>query len=89
MNYFDPPEPNYSPDEGDSMPAPDMTDAETAATIREWCASTRSHWSWPTDVCGYTQHIRFVRHRNEHFKPGDDFKTFALAYADSLEGRAK
>ena len=50
-----------------------MTDKETAATIRRWVtddkAGKRSIWSWPTDPCGYDQHIRFVQHRNENW-PG-------------------
>jgi hypothetical protein len=64
---------------------PEMSDAETAATIREWCSKSRSPWAWPTDPCGYEQHIKFVQHRNANLKTGEDFNAFALAYADTLD----
>lgn len=66
----------------------EMTNAETAAEIRRWCAQgAHLAFSWPTDMCGYEQHCRFVKHRNFEWKGGsfEDFKAFALAYADELE----
>ncbi len=76
-----------------SKPAPatgvirDMTDSETAAHIREWCKTNESpSFAWPTDACGYAQHIRFVDHRNQNWHGGspDQWRAFVLAYADSL-----
>ena len=70
-----------------------MTDAETAAWMREWVRKARlkppDPFSWPTDGCGYEQHIKFVDHRNAHWlarrdQTPDDFYRFVLAYADTL-----
>ena len=84
LEYPDPPD--YEPEPEDAITlGPVMSDAETAAWIRTWAAAPRSHFSWPTDPCGYEQHIKFVLHRNANFRPGDDFKAFALAYADMLD----
>jgi hypothetical protein len=69
---------------GGDGPLPAMTDAETAATIRRWCEAVRGPFSWPTDACGYEQHIRFVVHRNAKWE-GGDFKQFCLDYAAALE----
>jgi hypothetical protein len=69
---------------------PNMTDQETAAHIRDYFTRPRiSAFSWCTDGCGYEQHIRFVEHRNRNWKGGtdEDFKAFALAYADSLDAK--
>lgn len=44
----------------------EKTNKETAAHIREFMRTQhkRRHWAWPTDGCGYNQHIRFVGFRN-------------------------
>lgn len=69
----------------DSTGMTGMTDAETAAHLREWANGGGSHslFAWPTDGCGYDQHIRFVEHRNQNWK-GGDFNQFVRDYADSL-----
>ena len=59
----------------------EMTDAETVAHLRAW--RQRGPFSWPTDGCGYRQHLRFVRFRNERQRQG--LKVDALEYADKLE----
>lgn len=77
--------------EGEGMVADrGMTDAETAAHLREWAKFTRMPFSWPTDACGYDQHIKFVVHRNQNWHGGssEEFKKFVLAYADSLDTNA-
>ena len=70
-----------------------MTDAETAAWIREWVRKARLEgcdlFSWPTDGCGYAQHIKFVNHRNTQWSPRVErtlkgFYDFCLEYADTL-----
>ena len=61
-----------------------MNDKETAEEILEWCEGNHGPFSWPTDRCGYDQHMRFVRHRNKNWKGGPDFKGFAREYALSL-----
>jgi hypothetical protein len=63
---------------------PEMSDAETAAWIRTWCAAPRGLYSWPTDPCGYEQHIKFVQRWNAHQRQGD-LRAFALAYAEELD----
>jgi len=67
----------------------DMTNKETAAEIRRVVAlGTRPLFSWPTDNCGYDQHIRFVLWRNKYWNEnyqGDSFAQFCLEYADMLE----
>lgn len=62
-----------------------MTNAETVAHLRKWANGEvqHSHWGWPTDACGYDQHIRFVKHRNANWQ-GGDFNQFVRDYADSL-----
>lgn len=73
-----------------------MTDKETAAWIRQWVQNApHDIFSWPTDECGYEQHIRFVGWRNEQWQPWceyqevpghlADFDAFVLEYADRLE----
>ena len=62
-----------------------MSDKETAAHLRRWCLTTHHAFVWPTDGCGYEQHIRFVEHRNTSWQTGDNFTGFVLAYADSLD----
>lgn len=65
-----------------------MNDKETADYLRKWCdePATRLAFGWPTDACGYDQHMRFVEHRNRNWKDGDRpaFIAFVRAYADSL-----
>lgn len=64
-----------------------MNDKETAAHLRKWANENRVlPFGWPTDACGYEQHIRFVQHRNENWKGEQkDFPAFVLAYADYLD----
>ena len=48
-----------------------MNNKETAEYLRKWCKEIQaSHFSWPTDACGYDQHIEFVSHRNKKWKGG-------------------
>lgn len=66
-----------------------MTDAEVAAHLRAYVtdpANIGRQFSWPTDGCGYDQHIRFVHHRNASWNGGtpEEWTAFVLAYADSL-----
>ena len=64
----------------------DMSDSETAEHLRHYVREgPHSHWSWPTDACGYKQSMRFIKHRNAHWV-GGDWDAFVLAYADSLDG---
>lgn len=67
----------------------EMTDAEVVAHLRAYVDSEFMHhtFSWPTDACGYKQHIRFVRHRNDHWDRDTDadWRKFVLDYADALE----
>ncbi len=66
-----------------------MNDAETAAHLREWVKrKTHDSFAWPTDVCGYEQHIRFVDHRNKNWH-GGDWAQFVLDYAAALDPVAK
>lgn len=63
-----------------------MTNAETAAYLREWVKEWHGNFAWPTDGCGYDQHIRFVEHRNNNWHDEQkDFNQFVLDYADILE----
>lgn len=64
-----------------------MTDTETAQYIREYYETFHSSFSWCTDACGYGQHIRFVEYRNKNWNgsTAEEFKVFALEYADKLE----
>lgn len=67
-----------------------MTNAETAEWLRKWCAeSSHRPFNWPTDACGYDQHIKFVKHKNEKWTPEQaekqTFNEFVLEYAASLE----
>jgi len=69
-----------------------MNDKETAAYLRKWVkrdVGCHGPFAWPTDGCGYDQHIKFAEHRNKNWT--DDkakeisFEQFILDYADSLE----
>ncbi|OHB71896.1 MAG: hypothetical protein A2W23_06510 [Planctomycetes bacterium RBG_16_43_13] len=64
-----------------------MTDKECADHIRAHHNRNTSHWAWPTDGCGYEQHIKFVKYRNKYWqgRSYDKYKQFALDYADKLE----
>jgi hypothetical protein len=65
-----------------------MNNKETGEYLLNWCKnhSTASQFSWPTDGCGYEQHIKFVRHRNENWGHSTeiDFTEFVRRYAESL-----
>ena len=37
-----------------------MNNAETKDYLLKWVDQTHSQWAWPTDYCGYDQHIKFV-----------------------------
>ena len=64
-----------------------MTDKETAEHLRRYANESHMPFSWPTDACGYEQHIRFVRHRNDNWRGGnqDEWKQFVLDYANAME----
>ena len=68
-----------------------MNDEETVAHLRKYVDydSMNVPFSWPTDACGYDQHIKFVKHRNENWEEAyqseKSFKDFVLDYADKLE----
>ncbi|MDY0144310.1 MAG: hypothetical protein RBR97_20700 [Bacteroidales bacterium] len=62
-----------------------MTNEETKAEILEWCGTgNRGQFSWPTDACGYDQHIKFVKYRNEYWKGQCDFIEFVKEYAEKV-----
>jgi len=60
-----------------------MTNAETKAHLLRWVTENHGIFAWPTDACGYDQHIKFVDHRNKNWK-GGDFNQFVIDYANSL-----
>jgi hypothetical protein len=63
-----------------------MTNAETAAHLRKWSTAAHLTFAWPTDACGYEQHMRFVGYRNlywDAFKGTSD--EFLAEYARRLE----
>lgn len=60
-----------------------MTNKETKQHLLAWCESNHDLFSWPTDGCGYDQHLRFVKHKNTHWY-GGDFIEFVRDYANSL-----
>lgn len=66
-----------------------MNNRETAQQIRKhFEGNWQGHpFSWPTDPCGYDQHIKFVDHRNKNWdgETPEQFKEFCFAYADALE----
>lgn len=63
-----------------------MTDAETRDHILTWLKTPSGLWSWPTDACGYDQHMRFVNHLNRNWVGGgpQQWIDFVTAYAESL-----
>ena len=79
--------------EGDRNRIIKMTNKETVAHLREWVKHPpKSIFAWPTDACGYDQHIKFVKYRNKYWfsmKDGvadwPNFNDFVLHYADKLE----
>jgi len=60
-----------------------MNNAETKAHLLKWIKENNGVFAWPTDACGYDQHIKFVHHRNKNRK-GGDFNQFISDYANSL-----
>jgi hypothetical protein len=72
----------------DSTGMPGMTDAETVEYLRRWSSGEGNHgpYAWPTDACGYDQHIRFVHYRNKYWDSFQGtFEAFTRNYADKLE----
>ena len=65
----------------------EMTNAETAEYIHLHANEKRDRFSWITDACGYTQHMRFVKHRSKNWGGGthEEWVRFLLDYADGLE----
>ncbi len=65
-----------------------MNNIETAEHILKWCETPYKHgiFAWPTDACGYDQHIKFVNHRNSNWEGGsfEEWVEFVRAYARSL-----
>ena len=67
-----------------------MTDIETSNHLRGWVKrGNHELFAWPTDACGYEQHIKFVEHRNKNWTEERankmSFDQFILDYADDLE----
>jgi hypothetical protein len=64
-----------------------MNNAETKAHLLEWVKKRHGAFAWPTDECGYDQHIKFVGHRDKNWtgKNYDEFVQFVIDYANSLE----
>lgn len=64
----------------------DMTNEETREHLLAYVLESHDLFSWPTDVCGYDQHIKFVEHRNQHWKgeTEEEWKAFITEYAESL-----
>lgn len=60
-----------------------MTNEETRQHLMKWCEANNGLFAWPTDGCGYDQHMKFVKHRNENWS-GGDFVRFVKDYANSL-----
>jgi hypothetical protein len=65
----------------------EMTNLETKEYLLKWCENPNVMlFAWPTDGCGYEQHIKFVTHRNNNWKGGSptEFFAFVKEYAISL-----
>lgn len=70
------------------MSEKNMPDAEVIAHLRGWVKLTHSFFSWPTDGCGYDQHIKFVEYQNKFwFDFKGTYEEFVLQYADMLEAK--
>ena len=69
----------------------EMTDQEVVAHLRQWVQHPpASPFAWPTDGCGYHQHVRYAKHRNAHYdwlctQSWEVFLNFVSEYADKLE----
>jgi len=76
-----------------------MIDIETQKHLLEWCDNPNMMtFSWPTDTCGYDQHVKFVRYRNDNWAeylsirqsldpstlPQKEFINFVRDYANNL-----
>jgi hypothetical protein len=63
-----------------------MNNAETVSHLRKYVLTNHGTFSWPTDACGYDQHMLFVEHRNKCWRGGsaEQWRDFVLAYAESL-----
>lgn len=64
-----------------------MTNKETANHLRKYVQNNHELFSWPTDACGYDQHIKFVDHRNNNWNGGsrEEWIQFILDYANTLD----
>lgn len=62
-----------------------MTNAETKAHLLTWVQEKHGNFAWPTDACGYDQHIKFVEHRNLNWLGDGDFNQCVIDYANSLD----
>jgi hypothetical protein len=77
------------------MKIKNMNNKETKEHLLKWCdnySTVSSVFGWPTDACGYEQHIKFVHHRNKNwynnpqkYHGAEDFVQFVRDYANSLE----
>lgn len=66
----------------------EITNKETKKYLLEWIKKKdKGIWEWPTDGCGYEQHIKFVEYRNKNWI-GGDFDRFVIDYANSLVGES-
>ena len=56
----------------------EKTNKETAAHIRKFMQTRykRGLWAWPTDGCGYDQHIKFVTALNKWSSNTEDTETY-------------
>jgi hypothetical protein len=72
-----------------------MDNKHTVKNLRNYVKTTHNLFSWPTDGCGYEQHIKFVDYRNKNWDNyyekrvneniNEVFRDFVLEYADKLE----
>ena len=63
-----------------------MNDIETANHLIQWAKEHHGPFSWPTDACGYEQHIKFVEHKNKNYTglTEKEFNDFVFEYAKQL-----
>ena len=66
----------------------EMSNAEVRTHLLEYVKRSKTPFAWPTDGCGYEQHIKFVQHRNKNWR-GGDFKQFIIDYANGLLEEAR